>query len=219
LPTPVSGSNTSGGAISFSLVKEKKGQPAEEAAPGAPHKNSSPVRFFGFADLGAASLKPEAAERIQVGETGVMFTMGAGLRFFSVFDAGAGIGMVFFKDHNPFTNFTTGGERKSTVTPLLYFAQVGLQVPIPVKNAKGFYPVWLATHVGAMGVSADRSIPMCSNCDVEDIKMKSGSFVKPEFKIMLAPNVSFGVAYWLYCDKCDFKDMITLTMSGTIGND
>jgi len=36
---------------------------------------------------------------------------------------------------------------------------------------------------------------------------------------MLAPNIAIGVAYWLFCNKCDFKNMITLSWSASLGDD
>jgi hypothetical protein len=203
----------------FTLVRQTRGEPQEGQTRKTAERQARPIQVIGYLDLGVATMKSDTASRLQTSRSGFAFSLGGGLSFFKFFDVGVGFGLVFLKDKNPFTNLTTGGERKSTVTPLIYFAQVGLQVPIPIKNASGLFPVWIGVHAGPMGVSASRDIPTCSNCDVEKLSFKGGSFLKPEIKLQIARHVFFGLAYTLFCPKCEFENMITLSFMGSFSED
>jgi hypothetical protein len=183
----------------------------------APREGPPPIRIIFMGGLGAGTVKAAAADRMRTGKGGFLFDLGVGAQFFNIVDIGIGAGMLWLADHDEFTNSTTGGERSSSVWPLFYYAQTGLQVPVPIRNRGGDFPVWLAFHVGSMGVSVNRSISSCTNCDVEKLSMKGAKFYyRPEVRLQIARGVHMGLAYTFFCDCSDFKNMITLTFSGSL---
>ena len=176
-----------------------------------------PIRIIFMGALGAGTVKASAADRLRTGNGGLLFDLGVGAQFFNIVDIGVGAGLLWLADHDQFTNSTTGGERSSSVWPIFYYAQTGLQVPVPIRNRAGSFPVWLAFHVGSMGVSADRSIAYCSDCDVEKLSMKGAKYYyRPEIRLQIAPGVHMGLAYTIFCNCSDFKNMIALTFSGSL---
>jgi len=175
-----------------------------------------PVEFIFTGGLGVTTLKSAAANRIQTGSGGFSFDLGGGVRFFNIFDIGVGAGICWLKDNNPFTNSTTGGERSSSVWPLLYYAQGGLQVPLPIRAGSGAFPVWIAFHAGTMGVSAKRSISNCTNCDEEKLSLRGGTFYTPEIRLQLESGIYIGLGYTIFCACADLKSRIMLTMGGHI---
>lgn len=130
------------------------------------------------------------------------------------FDIGVGFGLVFLKDKDPFANLTTGGEKTSSVAPLYYYAQVGVQVPIPFKNKRGLFPLWIGAHEGVMGISATREIANCIDCDKVKMSFIGRTYFKPEIKIQVAREIFIGAAYSIFCRCSDFKNVITLFFSG-----
>jgi hypothetical protein len=197
--------------FSFNLTASR-----QESAPEPPKK--SRVHLIGLFDIGAATLKSSAASRLETGSSGFMFGMGGGVMFFDIVDLGVGFGLLFLSDKNPFTNLTTGGEKKSAVSPLFYYAQAGLQLPIPVRSKDGLYHFWIACHAGVMGVSVDRSIPSCVDCDVEELSMTGRTFFKPEFKFQLERGAFIGISYTVFCQCSDFKSMFALSLNGYWGD-
>jgi hypothetical protein len=83
----------------------------------------------------------------------------------------------------------------------------------PLKTVRfiGLFDIGVATFKDA---TASREIGNCIGCDTEKLSFSGGSYFKPEIKFQIAPNVFVGLAYTLFCPKCDFKNMITLTFSG-----
>jgi hypothetical protein len=183
--------------------------PEREGAP--------PIRIIFMGGIGAGSVKASAADRMRTGEGGFLFDLGVAAQFFRVLDIGIGGGMLWLADHDEFTNSTTGGERSSSVWPIFYYAQTGLQLPVPIRSRNRDFPVWLAFHVGSMGVSADRSIAYCTGCDVEKLSMKGARFYyRPEIRLQINNGMFIGLGYTIFCNCSDFKNMITLTFNGSL---
>jgi hypothetical protein len=173
------------------------------------------VRIIGTGGLGVATLKASAADKIRTGSGGLFLELGGGLQFFNSFDIGIGVAAQFLKDNDKFTNSTTGGDLSSSVWPLLYYAQAGLQAPIPFRNKNRDFPVWLAFHIGTLGVSVDRSIGNCVGCDREKLSLKGGTFYRPEVRLQVKPGLHIGLGYTIFCDCADYKSMIAVTFSGS----
>jgi hypothetical protein len=188
--------------------------PAQE--PGKRAAKNPPVEFIFTGGLGVTTLKSAAADHIQTGSGGLSFDLGGGLRFFNIFDFSVGAGACWLKDNNPFTNSTTGGERSSSVWPLVYYAGAGLQLPIPIRAGSGDFPVWVAFHAGTMGISAKRSISNCIDCDEEKLSLRGGTFYTPEIRLRLENGIYIGVGYTVFCACADLKSRIMLTMGGHI---
>ena len=193
----------------FILVRARPGPGAREGAGLSP-----PVEFIFLGGLGVTNLTPDAAKRIRTSQGGFSFDLGGGVRFFKIFDIGVGAAMCWLADRDEFTNSTTGGERSSSVWPLLYYAQAGVQVPVPVRAKNGNFPVWLAFHAGTMGVSVDRSISSCTNCDVEKLSLKGGWFYTPEIRLELESGIYIGVGYTVFCSCAELKSRFMVTMGG-----
>lgn len=209
--------NKSRSAGAVALVLLALAIPARSQDVPAQREGVPPIRIIFMGGLGAGSIKASAADRMRTGGGGFLFDLGVGAQFFNVLDIGVGVGMLWLADHDEFTNSTTGGERSSSVWPIFYYAQTGLQLPVPIRNQNREFPVWLAFHAGSMGVSADRSISYCTGCDVEKLSMKGARFYyRPEIRLQIAHGVHMGLAYTLFCNCTDFKNMITVTFSGSL---
>ncbi len=198
----------------FSLVGRPENRPAGQENQPYQEEKISPLKPFVLMDLGIASLKDASAGRLKTSSSGFTFSLGGGIVFFKFFDIGVGFGMIFLKDKDPFTNLTTGGEKTSSVSPLFYYAQAGVQVPIPFKNKSGLFPLWIGAHEGVMGVSATREIASCLDCDKEKLSFIGRTYFKPEIKIQVAREIFIGAAYSIFCRCSDFKNVITLFFSG-----
>lgn len=173
-----------------------------------------PAEFIFIGGLGVTSLKTTAADRIRTSRGGFSFDLGGGVRFFNIFDFGVGASLCWLADHDEFTNSTTGGERSSSVWPLLYYAQAGIQLPVPIRAKTGLFPVWVAFHAGTMGVSVDRSISTCTNCDVEKLSLKGGWFYTPEVRLNLGNGMYVGLGYTVFCSCSELKSRVMVTMGG-----
>jgi hypothetical protein len=198
----------------FSLVGRPEGKPAGQENQTYQEEKISPLKLFALMDLGVASLKDTGASRLRTSSSGFTFGLGGGIVFFKFFDIGVGFGIVFLKDKDPFTNLTTGGEKSSSVAPVFYYAQAGVQVPIPFKNKSGLFPLWIGAHEGVMGVSATREIANCIDCDKEKLSFIGRTYFQPEIKIQVAREIFIGAAYSIFCRCSDFKNKITLFFSG-----
>lgn len=192
--------------LTVPAVSQETGQPEE--------RKNRPVEFIILGNLGYGTIKASAADRMRTSSGGIMFDLGGGLRFFNIFDIGVGGGMVWLADRDKFTNSTTGGERSSSVWPLYYYAQAGIQLPVPIGKKDGAFPVWIALHAGSVGVSVDRSVSYCIGCDVEELSMKGGTFLRPEIRLQANKGIYVGLGFALFSGSSDFKNMITLTVSG-----
>jgi hypothetical protein len=165
----------------------------------------------GFLGLGILSLKDAAAKKIQTGASGLMFDLNGGFSLFRILCFGAGVEAVFLKDENPFSMSTTGGERSSSVWPLVYYAQAGLQAPFPVRAKGGYFPVRLACFYGAMGVSVKRSITDCIDCGEQKLSLKGGSFIRPEVRVQFESGLEIALSYFAYCDCSDLKSAVLIS--------
>jgi hypothetical protein len=202
----------------FSLAGGPESRPNGQEDQTYQEEKISPVKFFGLFDLGVTSLKDASANKLRTSSSGFTFGLGGGIVFFKFFDVGVGFGLVFLKDKDPFTNLTTGGEKASSVAPLYYYAQAGVQVPIPFKNKRGLFPLWIGAHEGVMGVSATREIANCIDCDKEKLSFIGRTYFKPEIKIQIARNVFIGAAYSIFCRCSDFKNVITLFLNANFSD-
>jgi hypothetical protein len=202
----------------FSLAGGPESRPDGQEDQTYQEEKISPVKFFGLFDLGVASLKDASANKLRTSSSGFAFGFGGGIVIFKFFDVGVGFGLVFLKDKDPFTNLTTGGEKTSSVAPLYYYAQAGIQVPIPFKNKRGLFPLWIGAHEGVMGVSAKREIANCIDCDKEKMSFIGRTYFKPEIKIQVAREIFIGAAYSIFCRCSDFKKMITLFLSANFSD-
>jgi len=198
----------------FSLVGRPENRPAGQENQPYQEEKISPLKPFVLMDLGIASLKDASASSLRTSSSGFTFGLGGGIVIFKFFDIGVGFGIVFLKDKDPFTNLTTGGEKTSSVSPLFYYAQAGVQVPIPFKNKRGLFPLWIGAHEGVMGVSATREIGNCVDCDKEKLSFIGRAYFQPEIKIQVARDVFIGAAYSIFCRCSDFKNKITLFFGG-----
>jgi len=192
-----------GGDI-FSSQATQEEQTAKEGA----------IFFSGFFDLGFASLKSTRASLMRTGESGLTFGLGFGAVVFSYLDFSAGFGLVFLEDRDPFSQLTTGGEATSSVSIGIYYAQVGFQLPVPFRNKRGDFPVWVGGKLGLMGTGASRDISNCADCYVEKLKFSGGAYLKPEFKLKIGHRVWIGAAYTFFSSKADFLNMFGVTLSG-----
>ena len=184
----------------FSLVSRPENRPAGQENQIYQEEKIKPLKPFVLMALGVASLKDASAAELQTISSGFVFGLGVGIVFFKFFDIGVGFETVFLKDKDPVTNSTTGDEKTSSFAPVFYYAQAGVQVPIPFKNKRGLFPLWIGAHEGVMGVSASREI-------------SSRSYFQPEIKIQVAREIFVGVAYTIFCRCSDFKNKITLFFS------
>jgi hypothetical protein len=198
----------------FSLVGRPENRPAGQENQAYQEEKISPLKPFVLMDLGVASLKDAGADKLRTSSSGFTFGLGGGIVFFKFFDIGVGFGIVFLKDKDPFTNLTTGGEKTSSVAPIFYYAQAGVQVPIPFKNKSGLFPLWIGAYEGVMGVSATREIADCIDCDKEKLRFIGRTYFQPEIKIQVAREIFIGVAYTIFCRCSDFKNKITLFFGG-----
>jgi hypothetical protein len=198
----------------FSLVSRPENRPAGQENQPYQEEKIRPLKPFVLIDLGIASLKEASAGSLRTSSSGFTFGLGGGIVFFKFFDVGVGFGIVFLKDKDPFTNLTTGGEKTSSVAPVFYYGQAGVQVPIPFKNKSGLFPLWIGAHEGVMGVSATREIADCIDCDKEKLSFKGRTYFQPEIKIQVAREVFIGAAYTIFCRCSDFKNKIILFLSG-----
>ncbi|MCX6577129.1 MAG: hypothetical protein NTV82_12150 [Candidatus Aminicenantes bacterium] len=198
----------------FSLVGRAENRPAGQENRPYQEEKISPLKPFVLMDLGIASLKDASASSLRTSSSGFTFGLGGGIVIFKFFDIGVGFGIVFLKDKDPFTNLTTGGEKSSSVAPVFYYLQAGVQVPIPFKNKRGLFPLWIGAHEGVMGVSATREIGNCVDCDKEKLSFIGRTYFQPEIKIQVARDVFVGAAYSIFCRCSDFKNKITLFFGG-----
>ncbi len=198
----------------FSLAGRPMAELSGRQDPACQEEEIKPYKFIVMMDLGVASLKKASADRLRTSVSGFTFGLGGGVVFFKFFDIGAGFGLVFLKDKDPFSNWTTGGTKTSSVTPLYYYAQAGVQVPIPIKNKSGLFPFWISAHEGVMGVSATREIANCIDCDKEKLSFTGRTYFKPEIRFQIARGVFVGTAYTIFCNCSDFKNMVTFFFSG-----
>jgi len=203
-------------AAAGTVLRLALGAPSADRAAAEPADKSA-VQPFVSLGLGVTSIKSSAAARIQTGGSGFTFGLGAGLTFFNVFDLGVGADLIWLRDDNPFTNSTTGGDRSSSVWPLTYYAQAGLCVPVPIRNESGHFPVWVACYGGVFGVSVERSIAECIDCDVEKLSLAGGHYLRPEIRLRLEERVFLCLGYTIYCACSDFKNAVTLSFSGNFG--
>jgi hypothetical protein len=200
--------------LTFSLAGRPENRPAGQENQTYQEEKISPLKPFALMDLGVASLKDASADKLRTSSSGFTFGLGGGIVFFKFFDIGVGFGIAFLKDKDPFTNLTTGGEKTSSVAPVFYYAQAGVQVPIPFKNKRGLFPLWIGAHEGVMGVSATREIANCIDCDKKKLSFVGRTYFKPEIKIQVAREIFIGAAYSIFCRCSDFKNVITLFISG-----
>jgi len=197
----------------FSLVGRPENRPAGQENQPYQEEKISPLKPFVLMDLGIASLKDASASSLRTSSSGFTIGLGGGIVLFKFFDIGVGFGMVFFKDKDPLAHLTTGGAKSSSVSPLFYYAQAGVQVPIPFKNKRGLFPLWIGAHEGVIGFSGTREIGDCL-CDLEKLSFIGRTYFQPEIKIQVAREIFIGVAYTVFCRCSDFKNKITLFFSG-----
>ena len=185
----------------FSLVGRPENRPAGQENQPYQEEKISPLKPFVLMDLGISVLKNASAAELKTSSSGFVFGLGGGLVLFKFFDIGIGFEAVLLKDKDPATNSPTGDEKTSSFAPVFYYAQAGVQVPIPFKNKRGLFPLWIGAHERVMGVSASREI-------------SSRSYFQPEIKIQVAREIFVGVAYTVFCRCSDFKNKITLFFGG-----
>jgi hypothetical protein len=194
----------------FSLVGRPEGKPAGQENQTYQEEKISPIKPFFLMDLGIASLKDASADELKTSSSGFVFGLEGGLVFFKFFDVGVGFGIVFLKDKNPVANLTTGDEKPGSFAPVFYYLQAGVQVPIPFKNKRGLFPLWIGAHEGVMGVPATREIVKGIDYDTEKRTFKCLNYFQPEIKIQVAREIFIGAAYTIFRRCSDFKNKITL---------
>jgi len=200
----------------FSLVSRPEGESAGQENEVYQEEKIRPIKPFFLLDLGIASLKHASADELKTSSSGFFFGLEGGLVFFKFFDVGAGFGVLFLKDKNPVTNLTTKDEKPSSFAPFFYYVQAGVQVPIPFKNKRGFFPLWIGAHEGVIGVPATREIVKGIDYETEKRTFKGRNYFQPEIRIQVAREIFIGVAYTIFCRCSDFKNMITLSFGGNL---
>ena len=197
----------------FSLVGRPENRPAGQENRPYQEEKISPVKLFGLFGLGIASLKETSASKLRTSSSGFTIGLGGGIVLFKFFDIGVGFGIVFLKDNDPLAHLTPGSAKSSGVSPLFYYAQAGVQVPIPFKNKRGLFPLWIGAHEGVIGFSGTREIGDCL-CDLEKLSFIGRTYFQPEIKFQVAREIFIGAAYTIFCRCSDFKNKITLFFGG-----
>lgn len=103
---------------------------------------------------------------------------------------------------------------KSSVSVAYLFGQVGFQLPIPIRDKHGAFPVWVGSKLGYTKTWAGRDITNCADCAVEKLKFKGGAYLKPEIKVKIARRAWIGLAYTIFSNTADFLNMVGVTLSG-----
>jgi len=197
----------------FSLSGRPEEKPAGQGNQPYREETIRALKPFVLMDMGIASLKNGSADELRTSSSGFFLSLGGGLVFFKFFDVGVGFGVIFLKGKNPATDLTAGDEEPGSFAPFFYYAQAGVQVPIPLKNKKGLFPLWIGAHEGLLGVPAKREIAKGIDFDTEKRSFKARNYFQPEIKIQVAREIFIGVAYSIFCRCSDFKNKIMLFFS------
>lgn len=103
------------------------------------------------------------------------FVLGAAAERFtndSDFTLSFGLDVLFLKDQAGFTNLTTDGEKSSSASGGMLFAEYGPKLPFG-ENDEHFFDVRGGYSIS---LGASRSISYCSGCDSEDIDIEGGAY-------------------------------------------
>jgi hypothetical protein len=112
------------------------------------------------------------------------------------------IGYAIFDDKKQFTEYTTGGERTSSVNMLHGSVAVGIYYPLIIfTHQYGLLAnpsAGLSLHFGTGFYTGSRGISDCANCSKENINFLSGLFLEPALQVFLGRAFNFSFSYRVY---------------------
>lgn len=162
-----------------------------------------PARVVFGMDLGAAWLRDQAAAQQQIGTTGPLIDLSAGLLIFDIVMVSGSVGVTSPPDHDMFSQVVVpvnGGDpmtADSTIGVLRYSLALGVRTPFWVLGStrNGSVAGALFANFGWAGVSANRTISNCSDCRNDELILSGGSFWRVGVDLAIpthSPNVAWG---------------------------
>jgi hypothetical protein len=153
--------------------------------------------------LGAAWLRDQAATQQQIGTTGPLLDLSAGLLIFDILSISGSAGVTSPSDHAMFSQVVVpvnGGDSMtadSTISVLRYSLALGLRTPFWALGStkQGSVAGALFANFGWAGVSGNRAISNCSDCRNEDLILSGGSFWRVGVDLAIpthSPNAAWG---------------------------
>lgn len=130
-----------------------------------------------------SSVDAAAASDQGIGERGYGGEMGAFFSLFGVLTISADAEAMAVADRNKFSEATTGGTKKSSVSLYTGSLAVGLRTPrLPRADGPSFT---FGVDVGHGWASGGRGIDTCVDCTHQNIGVVGGSFVEPRFAVQI----------------------------------
>ena len=142
-----------------------------------------PLEFSGGFDVFTASLDAAAAETQGTADRmwGGQFSFGVTAA--RVLSVSADMGFVGLRDHQAFTEPTTGGDMTSTVGGVMGSLLAGLHAPPLALAPNHAADLRAGVNVGYTLIGADRSINDCVDCTLERVRIHAGAFWEPGIQV------------------------------------
>ncbi len=189
-------------------LSQRPDAPASEPLPTAPLLAGGflplhPMRFVFGMGLGAMSVRDQAAEAQQIGNTGFLLDFSGGLLLSDIFMISGSFGVSAPSDNDMFTQSVmpvNGGDTttaSSQVTVFRYSFALGVHTPFWAMGhtSNGWIAGAVFANFGWAGVSANRTISNCSDCRNDTLTLLGGSFWRAGVELAIpthSPKVAWG---------------------------